>query len=175
MKGTIVQLRGKGAEDIHLTTEPEITFFKAVYKKHTNFSMENIEAPFNTKPKFGSTCFVRLLREGDLISKVYLQLELPYEENSTAYWTNRIGFNIIKKVEVIIGNTIVERQYGLWMYLWSELTSTFDKHKILNDMVGFTSRSGEKSIGLPANQPNKLNIPLNFLLKIMKVRYQYVP
>ena len=63
MKGTIVQLRGKGAEDIHLTTKPEITFFKAVYKKHTNFSMENIEAIFNTPAKFGSTCFVKLLRE----------------------------------------------------------------------------------------------------------------
>lgn len=161
MKGTLVQLQGKGVEDFHLTTNPEFSYFKTVYKRYTPFSMESIECFFNKKPKFGSVCSATLNRSGSLISKVYLEVDLPYSENSNATWTNRVGFNLIKKIELIIGDTIIERQIGLWMYLWSELSSTFDKHKILDDLIGTTSKSNLFTNGLSANVPHKLIIPIN--------------
>jgi len=162
MKGTLVQLQYKGVEDIHLTGDPEISHFKTVYQRYKPFSMESIETLFNKNAKFDSICSATLVREGSLISKVYLEVDLPYDTNSDAYWTNRVGFNLIKKVELIIGNTIIERQYGLWMYLWSELSSTFDKHKMLDDLVGTTSRANKFSNGLSAKMPQKIIIPINF-------------
>lgn len=169
MKGTLVQLRAKGVEDFHLTTDPEFSYFKTVYQRHTPFSMESIECYFNKKPKFDTICSATLMREGSLISKLYLEVDLPYSLNSNSKWTNRVGFNLIKKVELIIGNTIVEKQLGLWMYLWSELSSTFDKHKMLDDLVGTTSSSHKFTNGLSAGMPQKLIIPINlFFCKTIK-------
>ena len=162
MKGTMIQLISKGSEDTHLTITPEFSYFKTVYKRHTNFSMESIETIVSSTPTFGSTKNIKIIREGELLSKVYLEINLPYNTSSNAVWTNRIGFNLIKKVELIIGDTIIERQYGLWMYIWSELTSTFDKHSLLDHIIGPTSLSGSPSNGLPANIPHRLYIPLNF-------------
>lgn len=162
MKGTMIQLISKGSEDSHLTITPEFSYFKTVYKRHTNFSMESIETIISSIPTFGSTKKINIIREGELLSKVYLEVNLPYHASSNAVWTNRIGFNLIKKVELIIGDTIIERQYGMWMYIWSELTSNYDKHSMLDHLIGPTSLSGNPSNGLPANIPHKLYIPLNF-------------
>ena len=162
MKGTLVQLQAKGVEDFHLTRDPEMSYFKTVYQRYEPFSMESIECFFNKNPKFDSICSATLMREGTLISKVYLEVDLPYSNDSNANWTNRVGFNLIKKVELIIGNVIIEKQYGLWMYIWSELSSTFDQHKMLNDLVGTTSKSNQFTKGLSASMPQKLFIPINF-------------
>ena len=101
MKGTMIQLISKGSEDTHLTITPEFSYFKTVYKRHTNFSMEAIETIIVSTPTFGSTKKIKILREGELLSKVYLEINLPYHASSNAVWTNRIGFNLIKKVELI--------------------------------------------------------------------------
>jgi hypothetical protein len=162
MKGALQQLKFKGSEDINLNIDPEISYFKKIYKRHSNFSMESIEHNITNPAKFGGISLVKLIKQGELISKMYLEIDLPYETNSTARWTNRIGFNIIKKIELIIGNITVERQYGLWLHLWAELTNTYDKKLILSDLVGKKSKSGTISNGLSANEPHKLIIPLNF-------------
>jgi hypothetical protein len=162
MKGALMQLVSLGAEDINIIRDPEITFFKTVYKTYNNFAIESIEQTFVGSPKFGSTNTVKISRKGDLISKTYLQLTLPYQDDSSAVWTNRIGFNIIKKVELLIGKQIIDRQFGMWMHLWTELTSTDEHKNHLDKIVGSRSLGTENSAGLQANKSHTLIIPLQF-------------
>ena len=77
MGGGLIQIVAYGAQDIYLTGNPQITFFKVVYKRHTNFAIESIEQTFNGSVNFGSTVTCELSRNGDLVNRMYLQVELP--------------------------------------------------------------------------------------------------
>ena len=77
MGGGLMQLVAYGAQDIYLTGNPQITFFKVVYRRHTNFSMEAIEQTFNGQADFGRKVTCTISRNGDLIHRVYLQVVLP--------------------------------------------------------------------------------------------------
>ena len=72
-----MQLVAYGAQDIYLTGNPQITFFKVVYRRHTNFSMEAIEQTFNGSADFGKRVTCTVSRNGDLMHKVYLQVTVP--------------------------------------------------------------------------------------------------
>ena len=72
-----MQLVAYGAQDIYLTGNPQITFFKVVYRRHTNFAMESIEQTFNGSANFGKKVQCTISRNGDLIHRVYLQCTLP--------------------------------------------------------------------------------------------------
>ena len=159
--GSLLQIVAKGSEDLNLTFNPDITLFKNEYKHHTLFSMESIEQLFVDTPRFGSTSKIKIKRDGDLIHKMYLQLDLPYDKNSNIKWTNRIGFKIINKIEFYIGNLLLDRQYGHYMHIWSELTHSFDKKEILNKLVGTKGDNGY-SDGLSGSEKHTLNIPLMF-------------
>ena len=74
MGGGLMQLVAYGAQDIYLTGNPQITFFKVVYRRHTNFAMEAIEQTFNGTANFGKSVTATMARNGDLLSRVYLQV-----------------------------------------------------------------------------------------------------
>ena len=158
-RGGLIQLVAYGAEDLVLTADPEISFFKNTYMKHVNFSMESINLLFTDIPGFGKTSFITIKRSGDLLHKLYLELTLPTRTGST--WTNRIGFNIINRVEFYIGNKIIDRMYGIWMHIWSELTHKDSKKEILSKMIGTTANNGISN-GLSCATAHKLIIPLFF-------------
>lgn len=163
MKGTLLQLIAKGSEDINITGDPEISFFENVYKRYTPFSMESIENPINTIPRFGSTIKVKIEKFGDLLSKMYLNVTLPGDNVNNGRWTNRVGFNLIRKIELIIGNTVVDKQDGLFMYLQSELNSSDTKKSMLDTLVGHKANfPGQQSFGNLGNNPIEYQIPLNF-------------
>ncbi len=131
--GSLIQLVAFGAEDIILMADPQITFFKNIYKRYTNFSMESIQIPFNDNPGFGNTSVVSILRAGDLVNKLYLELTLPYDENLTdSYWTNRVGFNLINRVELYICQKLIDRSYGVGMHLFTVLTKSGNMKSILD-------------------------------------------
>ena len=162
IQGGLLQLAAYGAEDLNLVANPEITFFKAIYKRHTNFSMESIDQVFIDKPLFNSINVITLNKKGDLISKIYLQVTLPSDPLLVnSYWTNRIGFNLINKIELYIGKKLIDRMYGLWMHIWTELTHTNDKKMLLDKMVGTTGLNGYSN-GLNVSTPHTLTIPLLF-------------
>ena len=124
-----MQLVAYGAQDIYLTGNPQITFFKVVYRRHTNYSMESIEQTFNGTPDFNKRVTCTISRNGDLIHRVYLQTSLPEVKLSgnTANWTkfqwvNWIGHQLIKSAEVEIGGQRIDKHYGEWLHLWNELT-----------------------------------------------------
>ena len=84
MGGGLMQLVAYGAQDVYLTGNPQITFFKVVYRRHTNFAVEAIEQTFNGAIDFGRKSDVQITRNGDLITKMYLKatLESSYTEQT---------------------------------------------------------------------------------------------
>lgn len=77
MPGGIIQIATYGSQDLFLTGVPEITFFKVVYRRHTNFAIESKKLDFDSTVGFGSTSVIELLRVGDLVNKIYVEITLP--------------------------------------------------------------------------------------------------
>lgn len=140
MTGGLIQLVAVGVQDIFLTRDPQITFFKMVYRRHTNFSVEPIKQFFIHKPDFGkrATCIVS--KNGDLIGKTMLVVELPQIKEFVTEtgtdpitkfaWVRKLGFALIKQVEIEIGGQVIDRHYGEWLNIWSELTDRKDNGRI---------------------------------------------
>src|SRR5271166_357030 len=133
MAGGLIQLVAYGNQDIFLTQDPQITFFKVVYRRHTNFSLEVIPQDFIHTPDFGKRVSCILSRNGDLIGKVYVAIQLPtipqfLDDNQNVdqvfkfAWVRRIGYAIIKTVDIEIGGELIDRHYGDWLNIWHELT-----------------------------------------------------
>lgn len=158
MSGGILQMVVQGEEDVFLTRDPQITFFKIMYRRHTNFSREEIPLHFIHEPNFGkrSTCLVSR-DSGDLIDKMCLKITLPSipkfsnsisnsasnnSDNSVNLinpkiaWIRRIGFAMIKIIEIEIDNKVVDRHYGEWMYLWATLTTKNIGDNGLSKLIG---------------------------------------
>jgi hypothetical protein len=152
-----MQLVAYGAQDIYLTGNPQITFFKVVYRRYTNFSMEAIEQTFNGTADFGKRVTCTISRNGDLIGRVYLQVTLPLVEcpqnggnaegcdvgenacpNYCFRWVNYIGHALISNVQVEIGGQRIDQQYGDWLNIWNELTQEPGHQIGYDNMVGNT-------------------------------------
>jgi hypothetical protein len=149
-----------GAQDIYLTGNPQITFFKVVYRRHTNFSMESIQQTFNGSADFGRRVTCTISRNGDLVHRMYLQVSLPALTSvpSGEGWCQYIGQHLIKTVEVEIGGQRVDKHYGSWMNVWNELSQTQGRKIGYNTMVGSNLRAGTSGT-IPATN---LYIPLEF-------------
>jgi len=135
MGGGLLQLVAYGAQDVYLTGNPQITFFKVVYRRHTNFSMESIEQTFNGTADFGRRVTCQISRNGDLIHRMYLQVALP-ALTSGKQWTDYVGLALVKNVELEIGGQRIDKQYGDWMYIWNELSLPYGKRDGYRSMVG---------------------------------------
>ena len=139
MGGGLMQLVAYGAQDIYLTGNPQITFFKVVYRRHTNFSMESIQCTFNGTVDFGKKSTVTISRNGDLIGAMYLQIKLPalkQATNDVRQWTNGVGNAIVKSVDVEIGGQQIDKHYGEWLDIWGELNVSKNHRDAHNEMVG---------------------------------------
>jgi len=140
-----MQLVAYGAQDIYLTGNPQITFFKVVYRRHTNFSMESIEQTFNGTADFGRKVTCTISRNGDLVHRVYLQATLPQVRvgDGTGQgfrWLNWIGHVLVKNVEIEIGGQKIDKHYGDWLHIWNELTQTSGHQSGYANMVGNVPR-----------------------------------
>jgi len=122
-----MQLVAYGAQDIYLTGNPQITFFKVVYRRHTNFAVESIEQTINGSVGSSSKVSVTVARNGDLLSRVYIQIK----DNETGDQ----GFDAIDYVEVEVGGQVIDKHYGAWMKIWCDLTHGSDKKAMLNEML----------------------------------------
>lgn len=126
-------------QDIYLTGNPQITFFKVVYRRHTNFAMESIEQVFNGSGDFGKKVTCTISRNGDLIHRTYLRVQLPdvtLANNAAFRWVNWVGHALIKSVELEIGGQRIDKHYGDWIHIWSELTQTAGHQLGYANMVG---------------------------------------
>jgi len=151
MGGGLMQLVSYGAQDIYISGNPQITFWKILYKRHTNFAMESIEVTFNGQADFNKRVTAVINRNADLMYKTYVQVVLPQValDSSTGAtsggtklsafrWVNYIGHRLIKQVEVEIGGQRIDRQYGDWMQIWTQLSTEAGSTKALDSLVGNT-------------------------------------
>jgi len=156
MGGGLMQLVAYGAQDVYLTGNPQITFWKVTYRRYTNFSMESIEQTFNGQADFGRRVQCVISRNGDLAYRTYLQVTLPEinqlmgvgsfvngSPNASgvyARWLDFPGEQLIAQVEVEIGGQRIDRQYGDWMHIWNQLTMTSEQQRGYFKMIGNTTQ-----------------------------------
>ena len=165
MGGGLLQLVAYGAQDVYLTGNPQITFFKVVYRRHTNFSLESIQQTFNGKFDWGSRVTCQISRNGDLVHKMYVEVELAALADSTTItniltqnlnrYVNYIGHRLLKSVEVEIGGQRIDKQYSHWMYIWNELSLNAGKKEGYSEMIGADT-------DMTSFENNKVYVPLEF-------------
>jgi len=145
MGGGLLQLVSYGAQDIYISGNPQITFWKVLYKRHTNFAMESIEVTFNGQADFNKRVTAVINRNADLMYRTYVQVVLPavdligtVSQLNRFRWLSYIGHRLIKTVELEIGGQRIDRQYGDWMQIWTQLSQDIGTVEALNDMLGHT-------------------------------------
>ena len=184
MGGGLLQLVAYGAQDAYLSGNPQITFWKGLYKRHTNFAMEPFRINFNGQPSWGTKQTAIVGRHADLLFSSYVEVQLPHSDTlgGVASWNpghagdrlglTPLGFNLINYVELDIGGQIIDRQYSEFMYLWSCLSSKnyWDIQK-LTRMLSSTLNAGNGHLANPVgctpgngrpSLPNTVYIPLMF-------------
>ena len=127
MGGGLMQLVAYGAQDIYLTGNPQMTFFKVVYRKHTNFSMESIQQTFSGTADFGNEVVVTISRNGDLVGRMYLEHAASFTHvvSHSSLQINiveRYGDSLIKECEIEIGGQSIDKHTSMWNRVWSDLT-----------------------------------------------------
>jgi len=180
MTGGLLQLVALGYEDMYLTYKPQITFFKVIYRRHTNFSVEQIQQYFNTPVNFGKKVTCTISKDGDLMGKTYVVFNLPKIKKISETdlltkfaWVRRLGYAMIKYIEIEINGHVIDRHYGEWMSIWAELTGMFNGEHARghNIMIGntvanfsFTETKNELLLYVPLNfwfcRGSGLTIPL---------------
>ena len=127
-----VQLVAYGVENMFLSDDPQITFFKIIYRRYTNFSIETVQTTFLYPAKFGGKYSCELSKIGDLLNNLWLVIELPeipiiYGLSNTIdskikfKWAKKIAYALIDYVEISIGGHVIDRQWGEWMNVLNEL------------------------------------------------------
>ena len=146
MGGGLLQLVAYGAQDVYLTGNPQITFFKVVYRRHTNFAIEAIQQTFNGNPAFGQRVTSTIARSGDLINRAYLVVNTA---GLTGNLCNYFGLRLINYVEVEIGGQKIDKHYSHWMYIWNELSLPSSKQQGWYEMVGGAGGSAGNTYYVP--------------------------
>jgi hypothetical protein len=129
MGGGLMQLVAYGAQDIYLTGKPQITFWKTVYKRHTNFAVESIQQDVLGSPQFGTQVSVTISRNGDLLKKLWIEYS-PYDilsgitEDTPVTVGANLGHSLIDYIDVEIGGQTIDRQYGKWLTIWNYLSES---------------------------------------------------
>ena len=129
MGGGLMQLVAYGAQDIYLTGQPQITFFKSVYRRHTNFAVESIQQTFSGQPNPGQRVSVTVSRNGDLLKNLWVQYNPADVVKNTVYNGEDnyavgcdFGHALFEQLELEIGGQLIDRQYGKWLTIWRQLT-----------------------------------------------------
>lgn len=160
MPGGIMQLIFFGQQDIYLKSNPSITFFKKVFKTHTNFSMESIRLDFNktdTNIYENTILKVKIPRHADLIGQIYFVFEIPEIISDTVMnfrWIEHIGETIIDNYYISIAGNIIDKQYGEYLHIQNNLTFSSEKRDAFDRMTGNT---------IELNNPEKYALLINNL------------
>jgi len=162
MAGGLMQLVAYGAQDVYLTGQPKVTFFQAVYKRHTNFAMENIQQTVNGSPSNGGRVSVTIARNGDLVGDMYIRL-VPSTSGLVLTSTNTgspdlcwVAERAIADIELTIGGQRIDKHYQTWWRMYAELFLS-ESEKI--NYGKMTSASNPTQDG---TNPSSVYLPLLF-------------
>jgi hypothetical protein len=172
MGGGLLQLVAYGAQDAYITGNPHITFWKVMYKRHTNFAMEAMRVNFTGTAQYGQRVVAIVNRNADLIYRTYLEVTLPdtsaaangitRDVNWTPGGMRRLGWLLLEKVEVEIGGQIIDRHYGEWWYLWECLTASMNQVSKADTMLGGPVGGTKTTFTSCNGRPQVLYIPFGF-------------
>ena len=202
MTGGFLQLVSYGSQDFYLTGNPQISFFKTVYRRYTNFSMDfyriNPENNLGLAETATTTYKFKIERNGDLISQIFLVFTLPdiYSDNGSRFrWIENIGSSAVERISVYLGGNLIDQHYGEWFDIWQELTVPLSKKNMYNELIGnvpeiynpelspkFTTYPNKsKSATIPSIVSRTIRLPLIFWfnrnpsLALPLVALQYYP
>jgi len=163
MGGGLLQLVAYGAQDVYLTGNPQITFFKVVYRRHTNFAMEAIQQTFSGNPNYGNTVYCQISRNGDLIHRTYLEVGVKKLTGTNNSYVNYLGLRLLKQVSIEIGGQQIDKHYSDWLYIWNELSLPIGKRFAWDTMVGADSDAlNSAAYSNNSEETTYLYIPLEF-------------
>lgn len=142
MGGGIISLVANGAQDVYLTGNPQITYFKVIYRRYTNFAMEAIELPIDAA-RPGGRYSIEMLRQGDLATKAAMRIRVPAVRSDVlgsgtekVAWVRRLGHALLKQVEVKIGGMSIDKHLGVWLDILWELTHTSSSERGYRALIG---------------------------------------
>ena len=149
----------KSEQDNYLIGNPQFTFFKAVYKKHTNFAIDYQFLPFTgeTSESWGKKLYIDIPKNGDLLHRMYLNFDLEFEDGKTDQEkVAPLIYNLIDYIDLYIGGQLIDRHYSSWLTIWNEL--------IEKDSVALASMTGIRNQMLSgAGKDTKTySVPLRF-------------
>jgi hypothetical protein len=164
--GGLLQLVATGKQDLFLTGNPQISFFKMVYRRHTSFAIESQPMYFDGTPNFGQRITCLIPRRGDLLGKVYLDVTLPQIRDTSGNvlsYTNSIGNALIQEITFEVGEQEIDKQTGEWMEIWTQLVTPTGQRDALNEMIGRVELYNPPNL-IPGIQSAglRLLIPLQF-------------
>ena len=187
MAGGLMQLVAYGAQDVYLTGNPKVTFFQAVYKRHTNFAMENIEQTVNGTAADSGRVSVTVARNGDLVGDMYVELKAKATIGTSgatgAAW---VAERAIKNAELSIGGQRIDKHYQRWWRLYSELylsdaaktnwgkmtstvaTAATDSRQVFLPLIFFFNRNPGLALPLIALQYHEVRIDFDLTAKFDK-------
>lgn len=158
-----------GKQNLYLTGQPEITYFKNVYKQHTNFSIETIPQYFKTEPDFSRKITINISKNADLLNSLNLYIKLPNipEANHTYLpsgikkfrWINKIGLGIVKNIDLEIGGILIDRINGEFLNIDNELNNTEGHKRGYNIMIGNVEENTSFTV---SKNSYDIMVPLNF-------------
>ena len=177
--------RGLG-EDV-LNIKPQITFFKKVYKRHTNFGTESISQPLNSVPNFGTTNEINIIKTGSLITNMHIEFTLPPARGAAgviadgapvgldpapdgcvdnykdyAQWVNAVGFAIIDEIQLKFGTSVLDKHTGLWYDILNELTDPNRKEWPLVGKYTLDDFNDLNNTSMGVSNKSRYFVPLKF-------------
>jgi len=172
--GGLLQLVAQGKQDVFLTGNPQITWFKMVYRRYTNFAIESQQIYFDGDPDFGKRLTALVPRRGDLLGPMIMEVVLPYvtmSDGSSGQYVNTIGYAMIEEISLEIGEQEIDKQTGEWMQLWTTLSTPASQIDALNNMIGQVDGLNQPPVIIPSPSCSvagykygavKLYVPLQF-------------
>jgi hypothetical protein len=162
-----MQLVAYGAQDVYLTGNPKVTFFQAVYKRHTNFAMELIQQTTNGSPASSGRVSVTIARNGDLVGNMHVALTPASNvltSNNSVFDTNWVAERAIASVELTIGGQRIDKHYQTWWRLYAEVFLNESDKYAWGKMTTMANPIAQGSLGTVtgALSPSKVYLPLLF-------------
>ena len=174
MAGGLMQLVAYGAQDVYLTGNPKVTFFQAVYKRHTNFAMEVIQQTTNGSPAASGRVSVTIARNGDLVGNMHVALTpvtSNLSSNNSVYDTCWVAERAIAAVELTIGGQRIDKHYQTWWRLYAEVflnESAQKGHEYLIEQVQHTGGdavTSSSTAGGSEGSPQLIRLSFNHPVK----------
>ncbi len=180
MGNALVQLVAVGPQNVVINGNPEATLFKGFYRRITMFAIESVAQTFTGSVGFGNKVTATISRNGDLLTKMVLEVTLPAlsvtatggtpaDDVISLQYVNQVGNYLLREIELEVGGISIVKHYGRWLHIWQELTRPASKDAVYNKMSG-NNRSDLANSAVYTADPttvtvtptSKLYIPLRF-------------